>query len=47
MREQPGSVAPGDRAVCFFVEAVGNGFDGVRQDAVVIGDDERQSRLHS
>jgi len=27
-------------AVCFFVEAVGNGFDGVGEEIVVIGDGE-------
>jgi len=30
-------------AVCFFVEAVGNGFDGVGEEIVVIGDGEGET----
>ncbi len=33
----------GEGAVCFFVEAVGDGFDGVGEDAVVIGDSEGEA----
>jgi hypothetical protein len=37
----------GERAVGFFVEAGGNGFDGVGEEVVVIGDGEGQSGLYS
>jgi len=38
-----GGGGAGQSAVGFFIEAVGNGFDGVGKDAVVIGDDEGEA----
>ena len=38
-----GGGGAGEGAVGFFVEAGGNGFDGVRQEIVVIGDEEGEA----
>ena len=45
--ELVGGGGAGEGAVGFFIEAGGNGFDGVGEEVVVIGDGEGQSGLYS